>query len=65
MNTTNLFGEEVEALLAYKEAERLEDIALSNPPPVPCSAADWRRWNEQRTEATRLMAGWLDTYGDI
>lgn len=54
-----------QALLAYKTAERLEDIALSNPPPVPGSADDWRRWNEQRTEAANLAAGWLDTYGDI
>lgn len=52
-----------QALLAYKEAERLEDIALSNPPPVPGSQLDWRRWNEQRAEAANLATVWLDTYG--
>lgn len=53
-----------QALLAYKTAERLEDIALSNPPPVPGSADDWRRWNAQRTEAANLATAWLITYGD-
>lgn len=52
-----------QALLAYKKAERLEDIALANPPPVPGSADDWRRWQAQSKEAANLAAGWLDTYG--